>query len=75
MILPTKHISVQDSMLGVGALLLVHLGKPTTVSTLWERVRETSEVATFERFALGLDLLYLVGAIEFRNDKLRRTRS
>jgi hypothetical protein len=73
MILPTKHITVRDSLLGVGALLLVQLEKPLTESELWERVRDQPEITTFERFTLALDLLYMVGAIEFRKNKLWRS--
>lgn len=72
MILPTKHITIEDSMLGVGALLLSYLEQPKTVSTLWEKVREYSEISTFERFTLGLDLLFLIDAIDFQGNKIRR---
>lgn len=75
MILPTKHITVRDSLIGVGALLLRNLEKPLTVSTLWERVKEMPEVSTFERFTLAADLLFMIGAIEFKNDKIWRTYS
>jgi len=72
MILPTKHITVENSLLGVGALLLEKLSRPLSISTLWKRVREFSEIATFERFTLALDLLCMIGAIEFDKNKLRR---
>ena len=72
MILPTKHITVENSLLGVGALILAHLRRPTTVSSLWEEIRELPEVSTYERFTLGLDLLYMIDVIEIRESKLRR---
>lgn len=75
MILPTKHITVEYSLIGVGGLLLKELGQPTTVSDLWETVRSQPQVATFERFTLALDLLYMVGAIELRGSELRRKQS
>ena len=55
MILPTKHITVENSLLGVGALILVHLERPTTVSSLWEELRTFPQISTYERFTLGLD--------------------
>jgi hypothetical protein len=55
MILPTKHISTNQSILGVGAELLAALARPRTVSSLWDEVRERPTVATFERFTLALD--------------------
>ncbi len=72
MILPTKHISVNYSILGVGALILAHLYKPLTVSSLWEEVRGFPEISTFERFTLGLDLLYIMNVIELSDGTLRR---
>lgn len=64
MILPNKHISTSNSLLGVGAILIEHLSQPRTVTSLWSDLSKISEVATFERFILVLDLLYMIGAIE-----------
>jgi len=72
MILPSKHISVENSILGVGAVILAHLGRPTTVSSLWEELRSLPEISTYERFILGLDLLYMIEVIEIREGTLRR---
>ncbi len=71
-ILPTKHISTRNSLLGVGAKILEHLYYPRTVSSLWNAVSTMPEVATFERFVLTLDLLYIVGAVEMDEGLLRR---
>lgn len=73
MILPTKHISTKQSLLGVGAELLVSLIRPRTVSSLWDEVRDRPTVATFERFTLALDLLYACGAVTLSEGLLRRT--
>ena len=72
MILPTKHLSVENCLLGVGALILANLEKPTTLSALWEEVRSLPEISTYERFILGLDLLYMIEVIEIREGTLRR---
>ena len=74
MILPTKHIKPEESIIGLGALLLAHLEQPTTVSSLWQDVRELPEIATFERFTLSLDLLYIMNLVELREKKLRRVK-
>ena len=71
-ILPTKHISTRNSLLGVGAKILEHLYQPRTVSSLWNAVSTMPEVATFERFVLTLDLLYIIGAVEINEGLLRR---
>ena len=75
MILPTKHISVRYSLLGVGSLLLQDLERPRTVSALWERVRKVPEVGTFERFSLALDFLYAIGVVEFDGNLLQRAQN
>ena len=73
MILPTKHISESEALLGVGATLLGHLERPSTVSGLWERARTESNVGTFERFALAANLLFLMGAIDLRDGLVVRS--
>lgn len=74
MILPTKHISTQNSLLGVGATILLHLDQPRTVTALWERVRDLSEIRVFEKFVLALDFLYAIDAIDIDNGLLVRSR-
>lgn len=75
MILPTKHISQNEALIGVGATLLAHLSAPMTVSGLWERLRSEPNVGTFERFVLASNLLYLVGAIDIKDGLIIRTAS
>jgi hypothetical protein len=75
MILPTKHISENEAILGVGATILGHLDSPITVSGLWERTKVESNVGTFERFVLAADLLFIIGAIELRDGLLVRVQS
>ncbi len=72
MILPSKHISVENSLLGVGALILAYLRRPTTVSSLWEEMRSLPQISTYERFTLGLDLLYMIKVIDLHEGKVRR---
>ncbi|MCP4678315.1 MAG: hypothetical protein GY854_22950 [Deltaproteobacteria bacterium] len=63
MILPSKHISEDQALLGVGAVLLDALDKSRTVTSLWEKVREHRVIGTFERFVLALDMLYITGVV------------
>ncbi|WP_416309705.1 ABC-three component system middle component 6 [Spirulina sp. 06S082] len=72
MILPTKHIPVKNSFLGLGGIILVHLDRSKTVTALWNEVSARPEFATFERFILTLDLLYMIGAIELKEGLLRK---
>jgi hypothetical protein len=75
MILPTKHISTEDSLLGIGAVILGHMSEKETVTHLWESVRSEQNVATFERFILALDLLYMIDAISIEDGLLRKRRT
>ncbi|WP_405125025.1 ABC-three component system middle component 6 [Ralstonia pseudosolanacearum] len=72
MILPTKHISQNEALIGVGATILTHLDEPITVSSLWERLRLESNIGTFERFVLASNLLYLIGAIDIKDGLIGR---
>jgi len=74
MIVPTKHISTEYSLIGLGAILLKHLEHPRAVTGLWEAVRRYPEIATFKRFVLALDLLYAVGAIEWDDGLLKKNQ-
>jgi hypothetical protein len=81
MILPTKRITGEASLLGVGAQILRHLDEPMTISRLWNEVRKayntTSEGTpiTFDWFVLGLDLLYALGTINSEAGRIQRQRS
>jgi len=72
MILPTKHLPTERSLLGVGALLLEYLNSSRTISSLWDQVHKIAEVGSFERFILTLDLLYAIDAIEIKDGLLRK---
>jgi len=65
MILPNKHLLSQDSLIGVGGLLLTKVGSGgITVSRLWEGVRDRREVGTYDRFIMALDTLFILGYLD-----------
>jgi hypothetical protein len=72
MILPSKHIRLENSLIGVGAEIVKRIKSPQTVSQLWNDMRNLPGVRTFERFTLSLDLLFALGAIDFEEGLLRR---
>jgi hypothetical protein len=74
MILPTKHISVQYSLLGAGAAILRSLDSPRTVTGLWERVRAEPEIGVYWRFVLALDLLFAIGVLDFKDGLIARSQ-
>lgn len=72
MILPTKHLPPDRSLMGVGAAVLKLLSRPKTISQLWDDLRAQRTVAVpksaidYRWFVLSLDLLYIVGAVRFQ---------
>jgi len=72
-ILPTKHIRPEDSLLNVSGILLSALSAPKTPSQLWDNLRLDGRVSTYQRFVSGLDLLFMMGLVELRAGRLRRS--
>lgn len=75
MILPSKHISPHQSIIGAGAVILEHVHDPTTVTALWERVRSFQEIRVYSRFVLALDLLYAIGALDLKDSMIVRSKA
>lgn len=75
MILPTKGISSNQALLAIGALILRDLDEPKTISRLWADLRQVKEGPpdlTFDWFVLALDLLYLMGTLEYSDGRVHR---
>lgn len=76
MILPTKHLPTDRSLLGIGAEVLYLLRQPKTVSSLWTDIQELrGELASrlpFDWFVLTLDFLHTIGAIRIDQGRLMR---
>lgn len=75
MILPTKHVNISQSLLGLGAAVLRQLEHPLSPSHLWERVRSADDASSYDRYLLALDLLFACDAVELGGGLLRRRRS
>lgn len=72
MILPTKHTTAHEALIGAGALILQQTSKPVPLSNLWEAVKASSAVQTYERFVLTLDMLHIIGAIDIKDNMIMR---
>ena len=78
MILPSKHIRSERALIGVGGEVLRILGRPMTMSGLWDEIRSrrsvdvSSFVIDYRWFVLTLDLLYMIKAIEFDRGLIRK---
>ena len=64
MILPGKHVKLSKTILNIGSILLEDVNNKRTVSLLWDKTRIHPEIQTFDRFTLGLDLLFALGLID-----------
>lgn len=75
MILPTKGILPANALLSVGSRVLEQISEPITISHLWRELKtksETENELTFEWFALSLDLLFILGAIDIKDGRLAK---
>ncbi len=73
MILPNKYLREDEALIGFGTVMLKHLTTERPLSDLWEDVKGYESFGNFERFILVLDMLYILGLIEFKNNKIQRT--
>jgi hypothetical protein len=78
MILPTKRIPEDRSLLAVGADVLHVLEEPQTVSKVWDELRlirgsrYNGSPLSFDWFTLALAMLFTISAITLDNGRLRR---
>ena len=75
MILPTKHITCDNSLIGLGAKIIANIAKPISIVKLWDILRNDKSIGTYERFILALDLLFIVGAIKFSKGLIRKSNN
>ncbi|MDH1264665.1 ABC-three component system middle component 6 [Pseudomonas sp. GD03944] len=68
MLMPAKHISFAESLLGFGSFILEKVVEPITLDQLWRAFeRESSKYPAYQSFdnmLLALDALYAFGAID-----------
>lgn len=72
MILPSKVVDLDKSLIGIGGVIIQLLKNPLTVSKLWEATKKRMEINSFEYFTLTLDFLYTIGAVSFKNGRVYR---
>lgn len=77
MILPTKHLPQETSLLAIGAEILRLLDEPKTVSRVWadivgSRKAKGLNLITYDWFILALDLLFMMNSVGFVSGRLYR---
>lgn len=71
MILPTKYIKEDESLLGLGAIILNEISsKGEKLTSIWDSVKDNENIFNFERFILTLDMLYILGLIDMKNNEI-----
>lgn len=74
MILPTKHLPTERSLIAIGADIARLLDEPKSVSTLWLEFQEVNERKnrrlTFDWFTLAIAMLYTLGTIQQRGHRI-----
>lgn len=73
MILPTKHIRISESLIGLGGFLIKLLNEPMTIDKLWVKYskynnKKLPAYHSFDNLVLSLNVLYMMGIVEI-NDK------
>ena len=78
MILPSKHVPIDRSLLGVGAKILKKLDTPQTVAAIWDAMRNNqnhdadSFVLSYSWFILALNLLHLLGLVDLEKGLIQK---
>jgi hypothetical protein len=73
MILPTKHIRISESLIGLGGFLVKLLNEPMSIDQLWIKYSKHNDKGfpayhNFDNLVLSVNLLYIMGIIDI-NDK------
>lgn len=76
MILSSKHISLSESLLGLGGVLLqIIVKRPCSLEYIWQeysKINNNSEIFpayhSFDNVILAVDLLFAIGAININSE-------
>ena len=75
MILPTKHLPIERSLIAIGADIVRLLDEPMSVTNLWLDYQSLNKARntrlTFDWFTLALAMLYSIDAVEQTGNRLR----
>lgn len=77
MILPTKGVEPDRALIRVGAEVIGLLDEPKTISRIWHELRDARQAEgvktrlTYDWFVLALDLLFVIGVVQFNEGRLK----
>ena len=59
------------ALLALGALVLKEIkDEGTNLSFIWDKLKSNEDIFNFNRFILTLDMLYIIGLIDVKNNKI-----
>ena len=70
MILPTKHIRIAESLVGLGGFILSVIKQPMPLEQIWQEYQKQSKSKkfpaqhSFDNLILAIDYLYMIDAID-----------
>ncbi len=76
MILPKKHLDINESIFGFGAFLLQQLKNPMSAEELWECYRDAYHnhrypvKFSFDQYIVTLDYLFIIDAIKKNEEEV-----
>jgi hypothetical protein len=72
LILPDRNIAPDRALLTIGGLIFDRLTEPTTVSRIWDDIREEHQnrPISYMWFLLSVDLLFVLNLVWFDQDGL-----
>jgi hypothetical protein len=70
-ILPSKQLPLDKSVLGAAAIVLRDLASESTVSEVWDAA-SAAGISSFDHFVRALDLLFLLGVVDHKRGRLVR---
>ncbi len=72
--MPSKYLRENETLLGASSALLPVLDRCRSLSSIWDSAKKIDAIGNFERFILALDLLYLLGIVELRDNEIVKTK-
>lgn len=76
MVIPSKHLKICDSLVGIGTLVIDALDSPRSFAAVCTEVSlhtslvDVPKEQAIERILLAVDFLFCVGIVELRKEKL-----
>lgn len=75
MILPSKHIYLSESLIGLGAFVISLISMPISIDECWQKLKDNyldtgviKKKHNFDNFVMTVELLFMIGAVDI-NEK------